>query len=262
MCIIACSPEGKTIPKENLEQCFRSNSDGAGYMYSENGKLIVKKGFFTFDEFYDSYLPHEQKKIVLHFRIKTHGERNEENCHPFLVDESLAFVHNGVIKIEEDHKQYSDTWHFNEKIVKPMYRDNRGFLKRIYNQELIKSFIGYSKLVFMDGKGRSMIINPDKGEWHDGVWYSNGSYKVHKPKVEYSKWFASSDIVEGEVVEFKYNYKFFRKGDVAYVEDIYAGNMAKVVVHNPIANSSNFEEITAVVPLAALSPLEVTGYAY
>ena len=256
MCIIVASPEGKVVSKETLEQCFRANSDGAGFMYTDGNDLKVEKGFFTFDEFYDSYAPHAAKKIILHFRIKTHGEKNKDNCHPFLVSDDLAFVHNGIIKIEEEHKDYSDTWHFNEKIIKPMYRDNRAFLKRLYNQELIKSYIGYSKLVFMDRKGRSSIINADKGTWEDGVWYSNTSYK--KPAIvqhHFSNWKQQETFVEGEVVKFRYKYSHFDKGDWAYIENVLPDGRLEVVVHERMDNGL-YKEIVAIVPKYSVESLE------
>jgi glutamine amidotransferase len=228
MCVIAASPKNVVIPKENLEQCYKSNSDGAGFMVAKNNSLIVKKGFFSFDEFYDAYAPYEKDKVVCHFRIKTHGERNAENCHPFPVAENMAFVHNGVIRIKEENKNFSDTWHFNEKIIKPMYRDNQAFIRKLYNQELIKEFIGYSKLVFLDNKGRGVIINEDKGTWKDGVWYSNTSYKV-------VKWLSStkagSKFYEGDVVEFNRKWGMWEEGDWAYVDNVLPNGMLQVVIH-------------------------------
>ena len=58
---------------------------------------IVKKGYFTFKEFYKEYKPHGDKQVLIHFRIKTHGPIDKNNCHPFLVNNSLGFIHNGII---------------------------------------------------------------------------------------------------------------------------------------------------------------------
>jgi len=263
VCIIVASPQGKIVPKETLAECFRCNPDGAGYMYSDGNELVVEKGFFTFDEFYDNYAPHAEKKIILHFRIKTHGEKNKDNCHPFLISDDMAFVHNGIIKIEEDHPEYSDTWHFNEKIIKPMYRDNRAFLKRLYNQELIKSYIGWSKLVFMDRKGRSSILNAEKGIWDDGVWYSNNSYQPPKkyPIQQYQSKFANKgpSFIEGEMVVFRYDYgKNFQKDDWAYVENVFPNGQLEVIVHRRM-DDGTYQEILATVPKYAVKALE-DGY--
>lgn len=260
MCIAILSPEGKIIPKATLEQCYRANKDGAGYMYAEDGKLHIHKGFFSFNEFYDSYQPHEGKKCVLHFRIKTHGLINKDNCHPYSISEDMAFVHNGMISIPQDNRDFSDTWHFNEKIIKPMYKDNRAFIKRIYNRELIKNFIGYSKLIFMDRKGRSSIINSDKGVWDGGVWYSNTSYQVkqtvypiNKPKVQavstplYS---APPRFTEGEYVQFARDYRAFAKDEYVYVEDVLPLNQVKVISHT--FQNGQTVEISAIIPTYVL----------
>jgi hypothetical protein len=241
MCIAILSPEGKTISKETLAQCYKRNSDGAGYMYASNNMLHVHKGFFSFDEFYDSYKPVEKEKCVIHFRIKTHGDINADNTHPFNVSNELAFVHNGMINIHESHKQYSDTWHFNERIIKPMYKDNKAFIKKIYNQELIRGFIGNSKLIFLDNKGRSTIINPEKGIWENGVWYSNSSYVIPKEMIPYkgkpTYHGTSTYFLEGEMVRFTRDFQQFKKGTVAYVDNVLPFNKLELVTHEHLNGS-------------------------
>lgn len=233
MCICALKPEGKTISKESLQACYNNNKDGAGFMYSEDNKLIIKKGYFSFDEFYRDYKPIEDKKVVLHFRIKTHGDVNKDNCHPFQVSNNMAFVHNGIINIEEDHKEFSDTWHFNEKIIKPMYKDNQGFLKKLYMKKLITDFVGNSKLIFMNNKGITHIINSTKGIWEDGVWYSNSSYKP-RPVVHQipSKFSNTPKYIEGDTVELRYKYHNLEKGEWVYIENVLPNNMIEVVSHD------------------------------
>ncbi len=160
---------------------WNTNSDGAGFMYAENGKLIVEKGFMTYQSFLDAYTPHAGKQMVMHFRIKTHGETNEVNTHPFKVTDSLAFAHNGVIQ-GFGSKDHSDTWHFNEEVIKPLQKNVKSFLHIQPIQELIANRIGYSKLVFMNNKGEITIINKEKGdESSDGVWFSNTGWR--EPRV-------------------------------------------------------------------------------
>lgn len=181
MCIAIYKPEGKLIPYDTLKRCFNANSDGAGYMFHKNGKLHVFKGYFTMEDFWKAYKKDQKKECVIHFRIKTHGEINEENCHPYRVNDNLAFVHNGVISGYTDPKK-SDTWLFNEDILQPFVR-RWGNLEIFEDpiKKLIESRIGYSKLIFMDNQGNTKIFNEDKGNWDDGVWYSNNSYKPYIP---------------------------------------------------------------------------------
>jgi hypothetical protein len=181
MCIAIYKPKNITISKETLAECFKSNQDGAGFMYVENKELKIFKGFFTFDEFYEAYKPHELKQAVIHFRIKTHGAILTENCHPFNINQSLGFVHNGIIS-GFGSADASDTRDFNAKILQPIvakYGNMSLFQPAL--QQLIEARIGYSKLIFLDRHGNHHIFNELKGEWSDGVWYSNSSYKPYVP---------------------------------------------------------------------------------
>lgn len=183
MCIAIYKPENILIDKETLEECYRRNSDGAGYMFHKNDKLYVKKGFFSFKEFWNSYRRDKNKECVIHFRIKTHGQINKDNCHPYMVNDNFAFVHNGVISGYSDTNK-SDTWLFNEDVIQPFVSKwgNLGLFEDPV-KKLIESRIGYSKLIFMDNKGNSKIFNEDKGVWDKGVWYSNTTYKKLAPIV-------------------------------------------------------------------------------
>lgn len=147
-------------------------------MYAEDNQLHIEKGFMDFDSFYAAYKPHENKPIAVHFRIQTHGDTNQENTHPFRVGQHLGMVHNGVINaVDRPDKTKSDTYWFNQKILVPSYKRDSRFIFKEPFKELIKEYIGWSKLVFLNNKGHHTIINEDKGVWDEGVWYSNTSYK-------------------------------------------------------------------------------------
>lgn len=185
MCICIAKPADKELSKETLQTCWDNNSDGAGFMYNVNGSLKIKKGFFRFDDFWKSYSNScQDKKAVVHFRIKTHGNIDVENCHPFKVNPGLAFVHNGVIHSVDTtkDKEKSDTWHFNSQLLQPLINKYTDILETDAAQMLIGEFIGYSKLVFLDSKDNITIINADKGVEDDGIWYSNTSYKQSKKR--------------------------------------------------------------------------------
>lgn len=177
MCIAIYKDAGKLISKATLQECFDSNPDGAGFLYVENRKLHLQKGFFTFEEFYEAYLPHEEKQCLIHFRIKTHGKINADMCHPFMVTNNLGFIHNGVIT-GYSNGDTSDTYQFNEEVLQPLVEKfGRNCIHNPALKELIEDRIGYSKLVFLDANGKYEIYNESKGVWDAGVWYSNTSYR-------------------------------------------------------------------------------------
>jgi len=181
MCIAIYKPKDITINKTNLEQSFKANPHGAGFSYIENKTLKTKKGFFTFEEFWEAFEPHQEKQCLIHFRIRTHGLTNKENCHPFQIKPGLAFIHNGIISGLGSGDQ-SDTSEFNDKILKALA--SRYGVNALYHptiKHLIEERIGYSKFVLMDRHGNHSIFNEHKGAWDEGVWYSNTSYKIVKP---------------------------------------------------------------------------------
>lgn len=197
MCITIWKPKDITLFEETLKNCWDSNPDGAGFMYAEDGKVHIVKGLMTYEAFMQAYTPHALQDVVLHFRISTHGKVDEANTHPFQVTESLGLTHNGIISnVKCDlNKDMSDTWHFVEKFAKPM----ANFWQDPAYQALVEQYVGFSKLIWMDGEGNIAIYNEQMGNWNSDCWFSNYSYqtksytttKKNQPKNNWKK-----DILE------------------------------------------------------------------
>jgi hypothetical protein len=147
---------------------------------SRNGVVVVEKEMKDWKRLYKVYEDWRNRfpsaHILLHFRISTHGGINIENCHPFKVNKSLAFIHNGIIDTDII-KGKSDTNSFNELVLKELPKD---FYKQQSIMDLMEYRIGYSKLVFLDGMNNYAIVGEHKGKWDNGNWYSNESYKPSK----------------------------------------------------------------------------------
>ena len=194
MCIIIVKPKGKTIEKELLHYCWKKNNDGGGFAYAENNKIKIYKELEDFEKFWSLYESHvknpkarndktktreELYNVLIHFRIGTSGEVNKTNIHPFLVNDTYAFAHNGIItSIDIPVKSvFSDTYVFNE-ILRDMPLH---WIKNQSQRILVKNFIGLgSKLAFIDKKGNYRIMREDKGDWDTedtGCWFSNLGYK-------------------------------------------------------------------------------------
>lgn len=186
MCIIVHIPAGADVDDKTLNNCFDNNPDGAGFVSKdkETGLLTLRKGFFSFKDFLEAYTPFKGNELLLHFRIKTHGNVNMENTHPFAVNDRMAFAHNGIISnIDTKNKEFSDTWHFNENIIKPLtQRFSNDIINSPEIQQLITEYIGPSRLVFIqEGKeNTTWIFNKKAGEVVNGVWYSNGTFKYSR----------------------------------------------------------------------------------
>jgi len=185
MCIIAYKPKGATLLKSVLKTCYKNNGDGCGIAYPDDKgeSMIVQRGMFSFKELWKMYrdIPKE-KPILLHFRIGTSGEIDEKNCHPFLIDEKHALVHNGNIESKLDNKDnsVSDTNHFVEKILRPIFQTKlkknfwSGFAFKWLMEGAIES---KNKMVILAADGHATIYNEQAGEWENEVWFSNKTYK-------------------------------------------------------------------------------------
>lgn len=182
MCIIAVIPSDKTITKETLSRCWQNNPHGGGFMYTDGKKVCIEKEMQSFKRYYKRFLNarnnNARSTFVVHFRISTHGKINETNCHPFSVNDKLAFAHNGIIYSVPNSPDYSDTVMFNNTILKVLPAN---FLTNDAILEMIRTYIGTgSKLAFLDARNNVTIINEKAGIWDDGIWYSNSGYKADR----------------------------------------------------------------------------------
>lgn len=209
MCLAIFKPRGRFIPREHLEEGFARNKDGAGYAYHNGQKLVVKKGFFKFGSFYDSYVKEaEEHKAIIHFRYATSGLIDVENCHPFTFhNDNYAVIHNGVLD-HRNTKKESDTNCFVKDILSKVPK------KYSFNKEMKKNigeYIGkHNKMVIMSSLGKVMFINEDgnNAHWNGGIWYSNDSYENYG--FDFKKWdeksYVEDDCESFEICEFCQNY--------------------------------------------------------
>jgi hypothetical protein len=174
MCIAILNTESR-LSDETLKNSWTNNSEGAGLLWTESGRLQTYKTYKLkdlkrkYNQLRDNQLI---GKIVLHFRIATSGHERYTNLHPFLVNQNLGFVHNGIITGLGDER-YSDTYYFNE-LLKGLRPD---FLSCPSTVELIRSYIGSSKLVFLSSDESHHIVNEEAGTWIGDTWYSNNSHE-------------------------------------------------------------------------------------
>lgn len=181
MCIAILKPSDKILDKDLLQACADNNPDGCGFAYNDGDKIIIKK-FMEFNSFWKEYKKvQENKTMLIHFRIATHGNVELANCHPFKLNNHMALIHNGIISgYGSKTENLSDTRDFIDKVIGNIsYKmwKNPSFIK------LVESAIGYSKFVILDNKSNYYIVNEKKGEWVNGVWFSNSTYKPKATKV-------------------------------------------------------------------------------
>lgn len=179
MCIAILKPKGQALSMSDLEECWDNNPHGAGLMFADNDKLIIRKGWMKWKNFKRAWEKgsYTDKTVALHFRISTGGNIDQANCHPHLITPEIGVVHNGIFtskNIPIIDKNYSDTCHF-VRLLREL--GDPHFLTDKKTREWIHDVSIGSKLIFMGSNGSFEIINAKDGIWDQGVWYSNDTYK-------------------------------------------------------------------------------------
>lgn len=178
MCLAIYKPAATKPDWTAYQNGHSSNPHSWGFAALHNGHLLVVHGLGDYEEFRSAFEPYSECQAIIHFRWATHGNTDLLNCHPFMVSNDLAMIHNGIIDIECNvNKAMSDTWHFNELVLKPMHgRDPDFFLHGDMRYTQQQAHSG-SKFCFLRADGMHGIWNEKAGTWaSDGHWYSNTGY--------------------------------------------------------------------------------------
>ena len=179
MCIAIYQPAGAKISVESLRECWVRNSDGAGFAYVDGGRVVVEKGFMTLKQFGTAYKAAldkfgEKSPFLVHFRIRTHGNKDADNTHPFNIKGGVL-IHNGTISGTGAGGgiSKSDTALFCEKFGNDLTFENVEKTKK-----QLEDALGWNKLVMLYDDGRHQIVNEKEGIWHERVWFSNTGFRT------------------------------------------------------------------------------------
>ena len=184
MCLLITQPQdAPTLSNDWLIDFHASNPDGVGVMYADNGSLIIEKilplNAEAFIDFYHSHIA--GKNCAFHLRMKTHGNIDLENCHPYEVLNradhgiDLWLMHNGILSTgNATDTSKSDTWHYIRDYLRGILASNPDYAFSAGFAEIIGSHIGASnKFVLMDNNSRMAVVNQDSGVYWAGLWLSN-----------------------------------------------------------------------------------------
>lgn len=231
MCVIAYLPANKKANKVHLQNCFDNNPNGTGFMYQDkkNQRVIIRKGFMSFNEFWAEFerVPWNVDRVV-HFRIATSGKVDRGCCHPFpLCDDykymrrersvaKVGVAHNGVISYctpkDGLSSIFSDTMMF---VKNYMFQFDRENLFKPEIGEIIERATN-SKFAVMNHMETALMGFFEYCD-EDGCYYSNDSWEfvyrgyvwkgITKVKVDDKKFltdYADSACNYGEDYNFTY----------------------------------------------------------
>lgn len=268
MCIIIAKYKNGRLPKkEELKNSFEYNGDGAGFMYVNNGKVIIDKGYMTyenfigrFDELCEEFNNFENKSLVIHCRIGTSSSNTAKNTHPYplsykekdlhkkYIETDLGVAHNGVISDYTPHWKNpttNDTQEFIMKYLTPLYKNYKEFYKNKYIMNGIEDIIK-SKLVFLDTEDKIYFVGKEKFIEEDtGLFFSNDSYRY---SLKYLDWY---DELTNKNFEYytkeKYDdipyYDIYDKNGNGLDEIVYCEDLRYLDYSDYIYEDNNFRQI-------------------
>jgi len=184
MCIIALIKEGWDMTDQQLENCYSHNTDGCGFSFVKEEKVVVRK-MMSFKRFVKAFRKAQEQNtstpFLVHFRDTSTGTTNRQNCHPFQINSEQSMAHNGTIySVPTDPTgRKSDTAVFADVVLKTLPKK---WDKNKTIVSLVTSFIGknragsMNKVVMLNSDKSFTILNEKGGHWVEGVWYSNHDY--------------------------------------------------------------------------------------
>lgn len=195
MCIAILTTPGKSLTEEVFRRCFNNNSHGAGFAWISpfSGDVEIDKGFMTADGAWRRYQQlvnngWHNKAMLIHFRLRTVGRQDQENCHPFAV-KGGAMIHNGTFW-RDPAADKSDS----RMLAEIMHNELHAANMKANKDQLDKAF-GYNRVAFLFKGGEYYVFGEEfdaaygrVGQWKDGIWYSNGGWKG-----AYSSYYGDTD---------------------------------------------------------------------
>lgn len=180
MCLLIVKPKGRHINRDWITHGAKANPHGNGAAWIEKDGMWTIRSVCSADSFAKTAMDRiKDRPAIIHFRLATHGKKDDANCHPFPLLHGWWMAHNGIIAGLE-HPEKSDTAMYAE-ILKCRMELDPDYLEKEESLEQMEIEIGWSKLAFLNQEGRHIIVNEKDGTWENGVWFSNDGHKEPKP---------------------------------------------------------------------------------
>lgn len=184
MCVAIHVPPGAKVKHETLQDCERSNEDGAGVAWAEHGAVHWIKGLdYTGVADLLRDLPLDSHKLV-HFRVATVGEPCIELCHPFTIEKKPSLEATGRAKEVLIHNGHWGNWdtvqHLTGRLPAGPWSDTRMMARILHMFDRAKVIEALSKA----GQKLALLHRANVVERHgvwqmfEGAWFSNMAWQV------------------------------------------------------------------------------------
>jgi hypothetical protein len=179
VCVIIVDPHGTLLDLKILANAVERNPNGHGMVVLDGDNIITHHGF-GFKSAKKNWIQYLGMPRVFHARVRTCGEANIANCHPFDAscgDEKRWLFHNGQLGVPRLNDKMSDSWHFAQYL--------RNFKT---NDDLYKALDSYA----IKERSRFTLVTPGKIHMSGDGWF-------HRDGVSYSSVSALANIVADDL---------------------------------------------------------------
>ena len=220
MCRIFAIEMGSEVEKDWLIESDIEHPDGWGMMWYDHNANRTRhyKTRGPVRSHVDRILGLvEVSNVGLHFRLKTHGAKNDRLCHPFLVGSKrrpIYMMHNGILDYTQKElgKGHSDTSWFCEKELRPFLSRYPELLQTQLFIRMVEELVGtFNKLLFMDPTGEFVFANEhqfvDVGDgvvatsrpgWHSALAGYTGSTLCGSGRNHYTRGYYGTAIAAAD----------------------------------------------------------------
>lgn len=218
MCILIVCEPNSTPKATDLHAGACSNPHGFGFAIHTGDRVISERSMSakkSIKRFLELRALHPNGYAMWHARYATHGVKNEQNCHPFIVggDDRTYLAHNGVLDVAiPANDRRSDTRVFAEDTLPKIGGVSALDDETIWS--MISKWASGSKIAVLTADPTAQypiyIINENLGKWdEEGIWWSNQSHvrslpkpvvtSIYRPPAQTSVW--SDDIYYQQVID-------------------------------------------------------------
>jgi hypothetical protein len=191
MCLLIVCEPNSTPKATDLHAGACSNPHGFGFAIHTGDRVISERSMSakkSIKRFLELRAQYPAGYAMWHARYATHGVKNEQNCHPFIVggDERTYLAHNGVLDVAiPANDRRSDTRVFAEDTLPKLGGVSALDDETIWS--MISKWASGSKIAVLTADPSAQypmyLVNEDLGKWDDeGIWWSNQSHIRSLPK--------------------------------------------------------------------------------